>query len=526
MSARCTKCLLVAVTVGLVFTGLPRTVLAGDAYTGEVVTERVNVRSGPSTNYYIVARLKAGDRIDVVDQESGWLAIVPPADCYSLISKDYVDIDAKGNGVVNGDNVRVRAGSDIDHGRYAVQGKLAKGAEVRVIGDTGDGFLKIASPPGVYVWVHSDYIARVPEVRLQQQPAAVTQRPAAVQAPPAETPRHETSTATTQVTRVTNPPLTKVTQEETDSSTMAAIESRIDEPAAEPSVPSNDPADLGVIHRPPPASALVELTESEGAGAESAGSVDSATDNPISALSATEHRDRLEQIDIAMKAEMDKPVADRHLEQVLADYRALAGENLDHVTALFVQRRIEQVEAAATTADAVRQIRSLSTQVTQDRKDALAGRANIQTPVRGISRGLDAKGELRESMIYSSPVGPRRYRLIDPNQEIPRTLCYVEVPRDLPIDIELYLGRLVGVRASEKYLETGDVNPIPVIVAAELVPLDEPRSSARTVNLSGTSAASAVPASVPAAAPVTTPAAVPAGVSDEPERITVVTIEP
>ena len=77
---------------------------AENPYVAEVTgtSSNVNVRSGPSTNFYPVLTVSAGDRLTVIGEESGWYAIVPPKSCYSLISKHYVDVGANGEGVVNG----------------------------------------------------------------------------------------------------------------------------------------------------------------------------------------------------------------------------------------------------------------------------------------------------------------------------------------------------------------------------------------------------------------------------------------
>ena len=81
-------------------------------YKAYVTAKDVYVRSGPSTNYYPVAKLNAGVRVTVVGEESGWLAIVPPPDCHSVIDATYVDRDRDKRGVVNGNRVNVRAGSN------------------------------------------------------------------------------------------------------------------------------------------------------------------------------------------------------------------------------------------------------------------------------------------------------------------------------------------------------------------------------------------------------------------------------
>ena len=80
------------------------------AYIGEITEDRVNVRSGPSTNYYVVTKLGAGDRVRVVDKGEGkWLAVAPPKGAYSVISSEVVDLGDDNTAVVNADRVRVYA---------------------------------------------------------------------------------------------------------------------------------------------------------------------------------------------------------------------------------------------------------------------------------------------------------------------------------------------------------------------------------------------------------------------------------
>ena len=77
-------------------------------------------------------------------------------------------------------------------------------------------------------------------------------------------------------------------------------------------------------------------------------------------------------------------------------------------------------------------------------------------------------------------MGPKRYRLIDPALDVPRTLCYVEIPEDSTLDATAFLGQTVGIRAREKYLQTGDVDPVVIVVAEDIVllnhavPFDKP----------------------------------------------------
>ena len=83
-----------------------------------------------------------------------------------------------------------------------------------------------------------------------------------------------------------------------------------------------------------------------------------------------------------------------------------------------------------------------------------------------VQAGLDAQCELRPSALYPPGSHPRRFRLVDRSSG--RTIGYVELPADSTVDIDSYIGRYVGVRASQKRLLAGGVNPVPIYVAREL----------------------------------------------------------
>ena len=138
----------------------------GDTHwVAEVNGDNVYVRSGPSTNHYPMLKLNAGTKVTIVGREAPWYEIQPPAGAQSLIHENYVDTVNDKDGVVNGDNVRVRAVSNLPefgNRRSTVQTKLSKGAAVTILGKTDDGFLRIAPPAGVTLWVHEDFIAQLP----------------------------------------------------------------------------------------------------------------------------------------------------------------------------------------------------------------------------------------------------------------------------------------------------------------------------------------------------------------------------
>jgi uncharacterized protein YgiM (DUF1202 family) len=134
-------------------------------YMAEVGGMDVYIRSGPGTNYYRCGKLNAPDKVEVVGSENAWSKIVPPAGSFSWISKQYVALDTNnpGQGIVTGDNVRVRAGSEFVPPLHSVslQTQLNKGAKVKLLGEEKDDYYKIAPPEGAYLWVSTEYLKGV-----------------------------------------------------------------------------------------------------------------------------------------------------------------------------------------------------------------------------------------------------------------------------------------------------------------------------------------------------------------------------
>ena len=77
-------------------TAAPSTQPASATWTGAVTGTNVYVRYGPGPQAYPCTRLSAPERIVVVGKTDGWLRILAPKGCYSVISKDYVQVDATG----------------------------------------------------------------------------------------------------------------------------------------------------------------------------------------------------------------------------------------------------------------------------------------------------------------------------------------------------------------------------------------------------------------------------------------------
>jgi uncharacterized protein YgiM (DUF1202 family) len=125
---------------------------------GEVTANDVYVRSGDSLNHYTICKLKAGDHVTVVGERGEWYEILPPEGTFSLISGDFVDTTDNQTGTVNGDNVRVRAGSLLNENKYTVQTLLAKGTPLTIMGRNPDGFVRIKPPSGATLWVSRSFV--------------------------------------------------------------------------------------------------------------------------------------------------------------------------------------------------------------------------------------------------------------------------------------------------------------------------------------------------------------------------------
>lgn len=366
----------------------------------EVTANDVYVRSGPSSNHYPMLKLSAGGRVTVVGERGQWYEIVPPQGAFSFIHGDYVDTADDKHGVVNGDNVRVRAGSSLpkfDKMKYTIQTKLSKGAQVVILQREPEGFLRIAPPSGVTLWINRGFVAFVPDglLRLEGEMKKSTATDGG-ESPSLQGENHH------------------------------AVGSAADDSASE------DPTVLGGV--------------------------------PL-----TEQRQALETLDAAVRAELEKPFLERQFAELVEPYRAIAAQDEDEFAQRYARGRIEQITNMATLIDTVRKMRDLGSEADAGRRQFLEGRAKIGASLPPIPTGIEVQGELRVSAVYPPGSTVQRYRLVRSTGTDERTIGYVEIPPDADIDVDVFLGRYVGVRASGKRLQIGGVDPIPVYIAKELI---------------------------------------------------------
>lgn len=398
---------------------------------GEVTGRDVYVRSGPSLNHYETCKLQLGDRVSIVGEKGDWLEIVPPAHAFSLISGEYVDTTDQKTGMVNGENVRVRAGSELNANKYTVQTLLTRGSTVEILGTNPDGFVRIKPPKGATLWVNRTYIKALGPGLSEPVAAATTDPPGASTADGSTKPE-------TAATTPTDGPAN-------DGPAMAA------KPSDGPSRPD--------VPRPAPGSKKVELT---------------ARPAELPAMGSP-HRKALEALDEVARGELAKPASQREWAPLIEKFRAIAAAAEDEVSRVYATYRVEQLSDLLEVSRAVRELKSLDEMANTERQDFMARRLMMEKVIGpNAPATIDAQGELRASALYPPGSFPRRYRLLDMTAPTPRTIGYVEIPDDVQLDADSFIGRYVGIRAREKRLQTGGVNPVPVFVASEIVPLQRP----------------------------------------------------
>ncbi len=153
-----------------------------------VIVPDVEVRSGPSPNFYPTSKLHQGDRVRIIREDvSGWLAIEPPKpDSFSWINARLVEQYGQ-SWVVSAPEAPVRIGSRIINQAPSVEQrpKAVRGTQVTVIGKaevTSDGtWLPILPAPQEVRYIPASAVAGVrqpaPEKTILAPPPAPTARP-------------------------------------------------------------------------------------------------------------------------------------------------------------------------------------------------------------------------------------------------------------------------------------------------------------------------------------------------------------
>ena len=130
--------------------------LLGDEFqpfAGIVTGDNVNVRSGSDLNFEIIYKLNKDDKIVVIGKNFDWYRIRMPEGSFGYINKQFIDVMGEA-GVIKGDKVNVRSGPDISTNPL---GQLGDKAVVKVIKTVGDWY-QIEPPDSCSAWVNSQYV--------------------------------------------------------------------------------------------------------------------------------------------------------------------------------------------------------------------------------------------------------------------------------------------------------------------------------------------------------------------------------
>jgi uncharacterized protein YgiM (DUF1202 family) len=155
--------LVIWIVPGLAWAGAPEF-----PYKAYVISDGVQVRSGPGEDYYATDRLKAGDQVEIYRHDpGGWYAIRPPVGSFSWVSGRYIDKPNRDHvATVSGQRVAARVGSRISDTRDVIQVRLQKGEAVEIVGtqsgsegqNEGSVWYKIAPPSGEFRWIQGKYV--------------------------------------------------------------------------------------------------------------------------------------------------------------------------------------------------------------------------------------------------------------------------------------------------------------------------------------------------------------------------------
>jgi hypothetical protein len=162
-------------------------------YEAAIAVPEVEVRSGPSQQYYATSKLRQGDRVTVVREDHGWLAIKPPPGSFSWVNTLFLDDEPGLTRMVRGTDVEVRVGSALSDDPPTVKSpvKLPRGTQVFLMDqnkayDNDTVWLPILPPEQEVRYLPAEAIKSTPQVQQTVRSSPAT--PGSASPPPATPP--------------------------------------------------------------------------------------------------------------------------------------------------------------------------------------------------------------------------------------------------------------------------------------------------------------------------------------------------
>lgn len=121
---------------------------------GEVNTDRVNLRTGPSIDYRILRKLQPTEKIVIVHEEGEWFEVRVPGGFVCYVLDRLIDRSNPESITVLGNRVNLRPTAAT---KYHAAGQVRPGDRLLVVGTEGD-WAKVVAPEKITAWVNKRYI--------------------------------------------------------------------------------------------------------------------------------------------------------------------------------------------------------------------------------------------------------------------------------------------------------------------------------------------------------------------------------
>lgn len=381
------------------------------------------VRSGPSTNDYLVTKIKKGDPLLVADMKDGkWAGVRMVGPTFANVGlllevDDRVRIDGNEAVVVKG-RVSLMAPNESSRPADAEDAQVDPNRSTRPVlrlepetrlkitdrfEDAGRSFLVVEAPSAAMLWVFASFLE---DATPDQIPAAF--RPKAV----------------TTAAETTSSSPTPVVTTEPDAVEIAVVE-LVDDDEPDTTEATDAPASGGVA-----VVAVVEEADDPTTTTEEA---------PVDPLADV----TIEEAEAAWEAVKKSPHDDAELEALQLVFVSIAARETAPVSEKrLAELRIRQIELRREVRNRLDKLDKL-----ENRNDV--DRERIENAKVAIIARADYTmvGRLNSSRVYDGKRLPLLYRLQDPVGG--RTIGYVKPTKD--VDLEPGLGRMIGIVGTKSY---------------------------------------------------------------------------
>lgn len=377
---------------------------AGDFTWLRVTGARVNVRSRPDPNAFILGQVERDTPLRGAPASDGWHRIEPPPGFFSYVAAEFIQPLGDDAGVVSvkSGTLRVRAGSllvALDPAHSDVQTRLAIGERVRILARDGD-WLRITPPGDASMYISSAFVVPIAAAeadRLRASEAARGGSPATTTAPAAR-------------------PTTTAPASKLDGASPTSIAS------PQPAFTASPHAGTGAAN--PPRGGV--------------GVIESAWQQKLRAVEA--------RIDV----EASKPRPDADWARVLRDLEPIAAQSEDAAAARVAVAWTPQIESRSREQALLRQVREIAQRDAADQRRFEEELARVQRDAgAAASVGYTVQGELGPRSLPASARAGARFPLRAPGAE--HVIAYLEFRRDGSDDPNRFVGRVVGVRGARRF---------------------------------------------------------------------------